>query len=188
MYSVPVCGILALGFAWIRSSWIQRQDAGDAKMQSIALHIREGAMAFLGREYRVLAIFVVVAAGLLAWVNAGQQNSSALIGVSLIAGAFCSALAGFFGMRVATAANVRTAAAARGSLNRALQVAFSGGAVMGFSVVGLGVLGLGVLFLVYTSIFTQGGSQDNLRTVVTVLTQGRGRRRRLGWEGGSWNP
>jgi K(+)-stimulated pyrophosphate-energized sodium pump len=170
MYSVPVCGILALGFAWIRSSWIQRQDAGDAKMQSIALHIREGAMAFLGREYRVLAIFVVVAAGLLAWVNAGQQNSSALIGVSLIAGAFCSALAGFFGMRVATAANVRTAAAARGSLNRALQVAFSGGAVMGFSVVGLGVLGLGVLFLVYTSIFTQGGSQDNLRTVVTVLT------------------
>lgn len=170
IYAVPLCGLLALGYAWMRSSWIQKQDAGDPKMQVIASHIRAGAMAFLGREYRVLAIFVVVAAILLAWANSGQPNSSALIGVSLIVGAVCSALAGFFGMRVATAANVRTAAAARSSLNRALQVAFSGGSVMGFSVVGLGVLGLGTLYLVYTALFEQGSSQDNLRSVVTVLT------------------
>ncbi len=127
-------------------------------------------MAFLGREYRVLAVFVLVVAVLLSWANAGKAETSALIGLSLIAGAFCSALAGFFGMRVATAANVRTASAARNSLNEALQVAFSGGAVMGFSVVGLGVLGLSLLFLLYTAIFDSGNPQADLMRVVTVLT------------------
>jgi K(+)-stimulated pyrophosphate-energized sodium pump len=138
-------------------------------MKKIAGHIRDGAMAFLAREYRVLAIFVVVVAGLLALVNAGQANSSALIGVSVVAGALCSGLAGFFGMRVATSANVRTAAAARTNLNDALKVAFSGGAVMGFSVVGLGVLGLSVLFLVYQAIFHTGDPQHDLLQTVTVL-------------------
>ncbi len=139
-------------------------------MREIAGHIRSGAMAFLAREYRVLAIFVVVVAGLLAWANANQPQSSILIGVSLAAGAFCSALAGFFGMRVATAANVRTSAAARGGLNKALQIAFSGGAVMGFCVVGLGVLGLSSLFLLYTHLFHTGDPQADLTRVVTVLT------------------
>ena len=127
-------------------------------------------MAFLGREYRVLAVFVLVAAALLSWANSGKAETSALIGLSLIAGAFCSALAGFFGMRVATAANVRTASAARNSLNEALQVAFSGGAVMGFSVVGLGVLGISLLFLLYTAIFESGSPQADLLRVITVLT------------------
>ncbi len=68
------CGVLALLFAWLRSAWINRQDAGDATMQKIASHIREGAMAFLGREYRVLAVFVVVVAALLAWANAGHAR------------------------------------------------------------------------------------------------------------------
>jgi K(+)-stimulated pyrophosphate-energized sodium pump len=139
-------------------------------MSTIAQHIREGAMAFLGREYRVLAVFVLVVAVLLAWANSGKAETSALIGLSLLAGAFCSALAGFFGMRVATAANVRTASAARKSLNEALQVAFSGGAVMGFSVVGLGVLGISLLFLLYTGIFESGNPQADLMRVVTVLT------------------
>ncbi|MGB5293833.1 MAG: sodium/proton-translocating pyrophosphatase, partial [Thermoanaerobaculia bacterium] len=159
MYWVPISGVLALLFAWFRSAWIRRQDAGNERMGTIAGHIREGAMAFLGREYRVLAVFVLVVAVLLSWANTGKAETSALIGLSLIAGAFCSALAGFFGMRVATAANVRTASAARSSLNKALQVAFSGGAVMGFSVVGLGVLGLSLLFLLYTAIFDSGNPQ-----------------------------
>ena len=170
MYWVPISGVLALLFAWFRSAWIRRQDAGNERMGTIAGHIREGAMAFLGREYRVLAVFVLVVAVLLSWANAGKAETSALIGLSLIAGAFCSALAGFFGMRVATAANVRTASAARNSLNEALQVAFSGGAVMGFSVVGLGVLGLSLLFLLYTAIFDSGNPQADLMRVVTVLT------------------
>jgi K(+)-stimulated pyrophosphate-energized sodium pump len=169
-YLVPVAGVLALLFALWRSSWIRRQDAGDATMVRIAGHIREGAMAFLGREYRVLAIFVVVVSALLAWANAGNPSSSWLIGVSVATGAVCSGLAGFFGMRVATIANVRTAAAARGSLNKALSVAFAGGAVMGFCVVGLGVLGLSLLYFLYSRLFATGSPQADLLRVVTVLT------------------
>ncbi len=170
IYAVIACGILALIFAWVRSAWIQRQDPGTEKMISISKHIREGAMAFLTREYRILAVFVVVVAALLAWASWGRPESSALIGVSLIAGALCSGLAGYFGMRVATAANVRTASAARTGLNEALKIAFSGGAVMGFSVVGLGVLGLAVLFTIYTSLFDTGNPQSDLLRAVTVLT------------------
>jgi K(+)-stimulated pyrophosphate-energized sodium pump len=170
MYLVPLCGVAALGFALVRSSWIKRQDPGTETMVRIAGHIREGAMAFLGREYRVLAVFVVVVAALLALANAGQAQSSWLIAVSVVTGAVCSGLAGYFGMRVATSANVRTAAAARTGLSQALQVAFSGGAVMGFSVVGLGVLGLSILYLVYGRLFDTGSPQADLLRVVTVLT------------------
>ena len=169
LYLVPLCGVAGLVFALVRSAWINRQDPGSETMVRIAGHIREGAMAFLAREYRVLAIFVVVVAALLGWANAGQAESSWLIALSVVAGAVCSGLAGFFGMRVATSANVRTAAAARTGLNGALKVAFSGGAVMGFSVVGLGVLGLGLLFLLYQVAFDSGNPQADLLRVVTVL-------------------
>jgi K(+)-stimulated pyrophosphate-energized sodium pump len=169
LWYLPGAGILALLFALWRSSWINRQDPGTPKMVEIAGHIRAGAMAFLGREYRVLTVFVLLASGLLAWANWGREGTSAWIGVSMLAGAFCSGLAGFVGMRVATAANVRTAAAARTSLTRALGVAFAGGSVMGFAVVGLGLLGMSVLFLLYSRMF---GYQDNesLSRVVTILT------------------
>ena len=131
---LPLTGVIALVFAFVKASWIQKQDAGNERMKEIAGHIRDGAMAFLSREYRVLGPFVIVVAALLAFANRGQEYSSPLIGLSIVAGAVCSALAGFVGMRVATAANVRTAAAARSSLNKALGVAFAGGSVMGFSV------------------------------------------------------
>ncbi|MEM1206711.1 MAG: sodium-translocating pyrophosphatase [Acidobacteriota bacterium] len=167
LYAVPFCGILALAYAFVRSTWINKQDMGDSTMKKIAGHIRDGAMAFLGREYRVLTIFVVVVAGALAFANSGREDSSALIGVSVLVGALCSGLAGFFGMRVATAANVRTAAAARGSLNEALKVAFSGGAVMGFCVVGLGVLGLSGLLVIYLGMFE---GAENLGKVMNILT------------------
>ncbi|HEX6199335.1 MAG TPA: sodium/proton-translocating pyrophosphatase, partial [Thermoanaerobaculia bacterium] len=170
LYLVPLCGVAALVFALVRSGWVNRQDPGNETMVRIAGHIREGAMAFLAREYRVLAVFVVVVAALLAIANAGQPGSSWLIAVSVLTGAVCSGLAGFFGMRVATSANVRTAAAARTGQNGALKVAFSGGAVMGFSVVGLGVLGLSVLFLVFGRLFDTGDPQNDLLRVVTVLT------------------
>ena len=169
-YLIPAAGALALAFAWLRSAWIAKQDAGSSEMQVIAGHIREGAMAFLGREYRVLAIFVVVVAALLAFASSTQPGSSALVGLSVAVGALCSGLAGFIGMRVATNANVRTSAAARNSLTKALNVAFSGGAVMGFAVVGLGVLGLSLLFLLYSGMFTGGTDQENLFRVVTVLS------------------
>ncbi len=170
LYLIAGCGVLGLLYAFVRSNWINKQDTGTDKMREIAGHIRDGAMAFLAREYKVLAIFVLVVAALLAWANASNPESSWLVGVSLLVGAVCSGLAGFFGMRVATAANVRTTAAARKGLNPALAVAFSGGAVMGFCVVGLGVLGLTLLFLLYTAMFDSGAPQADLHRVVTVLT------------------
>jgi K(+)-stimulated pyrophosphate-energized sodium pump len=152
IYLIPLAGVLALLFALYKAVWVRRQDPGTETMTEIASHIQEGAMAFLVREYRVLAIFVVAVAVILALGNMSQADSHWLIGLSFVVGAICSGLAGFFGMRIATVANVRTTSAARTGLNRALAVAFSGGTVMGMGVVGLGVLGLSLLFILYTNV------------------------------------
>ena len=161
---VIVSGILALGYAFWRSQWISKQNPGTEKMQEIGHAVREGAMAFLSREYRVLIIFVVAVAALLAWGN--YSKGTTLVALSFVVGATCSALAGFFGMRVATLANNRTTQAARTSLNNALLVAFNGGSVMGMSVVGLGVLGLSILFWAY------GGTDQNvdIHYVITIIS------------------
>ena len=167
MYVAPVAGVFALLFAGIKASWVSRQDPGTETMKEIAGRIQEGAMAFLGREYRVLAAFVVVVAGLLAASNmSGAEGRSPIIAVSFVVGAAASALAGFFGMRVATIANVRTTAAARHGMSGALAVAFSGGAVMGMSVVGLATIGLGGLYLLYSEVLFPG----QLNTTIHALT------------------
>ena len=137
-------------------------------MKAIGNNIAVGAMAFLKAEYKVLAVFVIAIAVLLGFVNAGREGSSSLIAVSFFVGALTSGLAGFLGMRVATKANNRTTHAARSSLASALNVAFTGGSVMGLSVVGLGVLGLGGLFMVYTNIF--GTDAVNIKTVLNVIS------------------
>ncbi len=166
LYAVIGLGVLSLLFAWFRSTWIAKQDPGTERMVEIGRAIRDGAMAFLSREYKVLAIFVVIVAILLATFN---QGANRIVAVSFVIGALSSALAGFFGMRVATGANTRTTNAARKSLNAALQVAFNGGSVMGLSVVGLGVFGLSVLFLIYTRIWgVDGASISSL--VLPVLS------------------
>jgi K(+)-stimulated pyrophosphate-energized sodium pump len=154
LYLVPAAGLIALLYAFVRARWVSRQDAGTDEMIEIANNIAEGARAFLRQEYRVLVIFVLAVGALLAFANAGRADSSWLISVSFATGALCSGVAGFVGMRVATKANVRTTQAARTSLGQALNVAFSGGLVMGLSVVGLGVLGLSGLFLVYSEMWT----------------------------------
>ena len=143
-------GLVALLFAWWKTQWINRQDPGTARMLEIGAAVREGAMAFLKREYKVIAIVVVLVAILLAAIN---QGSIRLVSLAFAFGAFCSALSGFFGMRVATAANMRTTNAARKGLPAALQVAFSGGAVMGMCVVGLGLTGLTLAMLALTRKF-----------------------------------
>ena len=153
IYVIPIAGALALLFALIKSVWINKQDMGTDKMKEIAGHIRDGAMAFLAREYKWLAIFVVAVAAALGIANHGLKGSHWMVALSFVVGALCSGLAGFFGMRVATAANVRTTNAARQGLNPALMIAFSGGAVMGMCVVGLAVVGLGVLYIIYGSVF-----------------------------------
>jgi len=169
-YLIPAAGVLALLFALVKSSWIGKQDAGTDVMQEIAGHIQEGAMAFLSREYKVLAIFVVIVAVLLAIGNAAQETSHWLIGVSFMLGAICSGLAGYFGMKVATKANVRTTSKAREGLNGALAIAFSGGAVMGMSVVGLAVVGLSVLLIVYEAIFMGGADAWGWPRLLQVIT------------------
>ncbi len=169
IYIVPAAGFLALVFAILKASWVQKQDPGNETMRTIAGHIQEGAMAFLNREYRVLVVFVLVVGILLAWSNKQLPNSSWLIGISFVCGAVCSGLAGFFGMRIATRANVRTTNGARESLNRALSIAFGGGSVMGMSVVGLGTIGLSVLFLIYEHSFIGKVGWDMTR-VLQVLS------------------
>ena len=151
-YLVPVAGLLALIYAFIKAQWINKQDVGTDLMAELATAIAEGARTFLRQEYKVLFVFVLIVAGLLAFANSGQAGSSWMIAVSFVVGAFCSALAGFIGMTVATKANVRTTNAARKGLAQALNVAFSGGLVMDLSVVGLGVVGLGGLFIAYDTL------------------------------------
>ncbi len=168
-YIIPVLGVVALLFTYWKSAWVSKQEVGTEKMATIAKNISDGAMAFLRAEYRVLAIFVVVVACLMAW-SGTQPGSSPLVALSFILGAICSALAGFIGMKVATKANVRTTNAARTSLGKALEVAFSGGAVMGMGVVGLGVLGLGTLFLLYSKMFVDAQGAIEVGKVITVLT------------------
>ncbi len=169
IYSVPVFGVLALAFTFWKSSWVAKQDAGTDRMKKIAGAVQEGAMAFLRAEYKVLAIFVVCVAVLLMIGGFRSDQSHPLVALSFIVGAFCSALAGFIGMKVATKANVRTTNAARTGLGPALEIAFSGGAVMGLGVVGLGVLGLGGLFAVFSSVFGTD-TADNVRQVMTIVT------------------
>ncbi len=142
LYWIPASGVVGLIFAvilWVR---INKAETGTEKMVKIAAAIREGAMTFLKREYIYLAVFVFI----LFIVLGTQLNIETAI--SFVVGAFFSATAGYVGMRVATAANVRTAAAARKGINPALTIAFSSGTVMGMMVAGLGLLGLGLLFII----------------------------------------
>jgi K(+)-stimulated pyrophosphate-energized sodium pump len=157
-------GALAMLYAFWKTSWITAQDEGTSRMKQIGASIADGAMAFLKAEYRVLAVFVIAVAVLLSIANSGRADSSPLIALSFVVGAFASAFAGFLGMKVATKANTRTTNAARTSLAQALNVAFTGGSVMGLSVVGLGVLGLGGLFIFYSSHF------DSMDVTLNVLS------------------
>lgn len=152
IYLVPLIGVLALVFTAAKTSWINKQDVGTDRMRRIAGYISDGAMAFIKAEYKILAVFIVLITLVLVFV-ADPETSSPFVALSFVLGASASALAGFIGMRIATKANVRTANAARRSLNQALKVAFTGGSVMGMSVVGLGMLGLGLLFILYSGLF-----------------------------------
>ncbi|MBT9169165.1 MAG: putative K(+)-stimulated pyrophosphate-energized sodium pump [Syntrophomonadaceae bacterium] len=142
----PLASVVALLFTFYLVAKVKKMDPGNERMQEIAKAIQEGAMAFISREYRILAIFVVI----LFFVIMFALNL--LTAIAYLVGSVASALAGFIGMNIATKANVRTTNAARKGTNEALTVAFSGGAVMGLSVVGLGLLGLSVLFMIFRDV------------------------------------
>ena len=164
---LPVFGVVALLFVFVKNMWVSKQEVGDDKMARIAKNIADGAMSFLKAEYKILAIFVIAVAVLLFFKGSNEEGSNGMVALSFVVGAICSALAGFIGMKVATKANVRTTQAAKTSLGKALEVAFAGGAVMGLGVVGLGVLGLSGLFVAYQSIWP---GADNLGLVLNVLS------------------
>jgi len=166
LYLTVGAGAAALVVAFLKIIWINRQEPGGDRQREIGKFIRQGAMAFLVREYKVLIIFLVCVTTLLAVLNRG---SGKLAAASFVVGAAFSALAGLIGMRAATAANHRTAHAAGRGLSYALRVAFNGGSVTGLSVVGLGILGLTGLFIVYRTVF--GTSADVLQeTVIPILS------------------
>jgi K(+)-stimulated pyrophosphate-energized sodium pump len=170
LLSLPAVGVLALIFTWWKTQAINSTPEGSDRMSKIARSIQEGAMAFLRAEYRILIIFVVAVAALLYWSGSNNEQSHALVAVSFAVGAICSALAGYLGMKVATKANVRTANAAKESLGKALEVAFSGGSVMGLGVVGLGILGLGGLFYIFGNHFNAFEQGASLGVTLSVLT------------------
>lgn len=175
IYFIPALGLIGLLVMAIKRAWVVKQDAGDAKMTELAGYIADGAMAFLKAEWRVLSVFVVFAAALLAYsgtiheVNGIAIHSSWIISIAFIIGAVFSAYAGYIGMKVATKANVRTTQAARTSLKQALKVSFTGGTVMGLGVAGLAILGLGGLFIAFLSIFADLG-ENTVKTAIEVLT------------------
>lgn len=173
IYLVPALGVLGLLVMAIKSAWVSKQDAGNDRMKEIAGYVAEGAMAFLKAEYKILALYVVIAGAGLAWLSQVVETSHILIVVAFVMGCVFSALAGFFGMRIATKANVRTTQAARTSLSKALKVSFTGGTVMGLGVAGLAVLGLSMLFILFFMYFMQGslanGGYQAMTQVLEVL-------------------
>lgn len=177
IYSIPLLGLVGILVMAVKSAWVNKQHAGDANMQELAGYIADGAMAFLKAEWKVLSIFAVFAAALLAYsgtiteINGKPIHSSWIISIAFVIGAVFSATAGYIGMKVATKANVRTTQAARTSLKQALKVSFTGGTVMGLGVAGLAVLGLGGLFIVFLKYFNViSANSSEMKTAIEVLT------------------
>ena len=172
VYLIPAAGLIAIIVMIVKSAWVSKQSAGEDKMESIAKHIAEGAMAFLKAEWKVLTYFVVITAILLGYTGTLVEDSSPIIALSFIIGALLSAFAGYIGMNVATKANVRTTQAAKTSLKNALKVSFTGGTVMGLGVAGLAVLGLSSLFIGFVYYFVPEGASAmgiEMKTAIEVL-------------------
>jgi len=143
VYIIPVAGIIGLLFAWLLTRQIFKKDTGTPEMRAIGDAIREGAMAYLARQYKTIAIISIIL-GVIIMIGINWQT-----GIAFLIGAFCSALSGYIGMYVSVKANIRTASAARRSLNEALKISFRGGAVSGIAVVTLSLLGVAGVFFAF---------------------------------------
>ena len=172
-YAVPLASILALGFAFFFFRWMKKEDEGTDVMKKIAQYVREGAMAYLKQQYKVVGIVFVVLAIIFSVMAAfGLQNP--WVPFAFLTGGFFSGLAGFFGMKTATYASARTANAARASLNSGLKVAFRSGAVMGLTVVGLALLDIAIWYIVLNAFIDAEGGQKLVVITTTMLTFGMG--------------
>jgi K(+)-stimulated pyrophosphate-energized sodium pump len=172
LYLVPAMGLIGLLYTVWKFFWVSKQDPGTERMREISTYIAEGAMAFLRAEWKILTYFGIIVALLLAFMGSRNAESHWSIAIAFLIGAFFSALAGYIGMRAATKANVRTAHAARTSLSKALQVSFTGGAVMGMGVAGLAVMGLGGLFIILLKTFAPDAlaTSHEVTRAIEVLT------------------
>ncbi|WP_418512847.1 sodium-translocating pyrophosphatase [Corallibacter sp.] len=172
MIFVPIIlAVLGLLFMFVKMSWVKKQAAGNEKMQGISKAIKEGALAFLNAEYRLLFIFVIIASIALFGISQVVETTSWMIVPAFVFGAIFSALAGNIGMRIATEANARTAEAAKTSLPQALKVSFGGGTVMGLGVASLAVLGLSLFFMFFLGQFMgdEGSFYNNMTIVLETL-------------------
>jgi len=171
IFVAPLLAVVGLLVMAYKARWVKSQDSGSDRMKEISKSIKEGALAFLGAEYRLLLIFVIIASGALFAISQFVDTTSWMIIPAFIIGAVFSALAGNIGMRIATEANARTAEAAKTSLPRALKVSFGGGTVMGLGVAGLAVLGLSLLLWFFIGQFmSDDGSKFYMEMTVVLET------------------
>jgi K(+)-stimulated pyrophosphate-energized sodium pump len=166
LFAAPLLAVVGLIVMAIKARWVKKQDSGNERMQKLAGYIKEGALAFLKAEYRMLSIFVVVAGILLGVVSMLVETTHWFIIIAFVIGAVFSAVAGNIGMRIATDANVRTTQAARSSLKKALKVSFTAGTVMGLGVAGLAVFGLSTIFALLVASFMADGYDYMQMTIV----------------------
>ncbi|MFZ4581387.1 MAG: sodium/proton-translocating pyrophosphatase, partial [Paludibacter sp.] len=183
-FLVPIASIVALGFAYYFFKQMLKESEGTDTMKKIAKHVREGAMAYLKQQYKVVTIVFVILTSIFAIMAYGLEIQNPWVPFAFITGGFFSGLAGFFGMKTATYASARAANAAQRSLNDGLQLAFRSGAVMGLVVVGLGLLDISIWFYALQGLDLIGvldGSNyaagDTMKLIVvttTTLTFGMG--------------
>ena len=171
---VPLAAVLAMAFAYVFYSQMRKESEGTPTMQEIAEHVRKGAMAYLKQQYKVVAIVFVILALFFAVLAYGFHVQNSWVPFAFLTGGFFSGLAGFIGMKTATAASARTANAARNSLNSGLKIAFRSGAVMGLTVVGLGLLDISVWYLILNAFVDATGPQKLVVITTTMLTFGMG--------------
>jgi len=166
---VPAAALTALGFAFYFYRQMMREDEGTEIMRTIAKHVRDGAMAYLTQQYKVVILFFIAIAILLSVLSYGLGMQNHWVPFAFLTAGFCSGLAGFFGMRTATQAAARTAAAASRSLNDGLRVAFRSGAVMGLVVVGLALLDISFWFVILNWFISDGDPIYRLIIITTVM-------------------
>ncbi|MEN9443334.1 MAG: hypothetical protein RIS47_224, partial [Bacteroidota bacterium] len=172
---VPTSSVFALAFAWYFFKQLMKESEGTDRMKQVAGYVREGAMAYLRQQYKVVGIFFAVMVVLFSVLAYGFHLQNHWVPGAFLTGGFFSALAGFFGMKTATYASARTANAARESLNKGLQVAFRSGAVMGLVVVGLGLLDISIWYLVLDYFETAASPTAKMMSITTtMLTFGMG--------------
>ncbi len=174
-YAVPAASIIALLFAFIFYRQMKKEDEGTPTMRQIALYVRQGAMAYLKQQYKVVIIVFLILAVFFAVLAYGFNVQNPWVPFAFLTGGFFSGLAGFIGMRTATYASGRTANAASRSLNSGLKVAFRSGAVMGLTVVGLGLLDIALWYLILNAFVSEASEAQKLVTITTtMLTFGMG--------------